>query len=169
MKSDVSETYFSLFNLPPQFELDLGALEKTYFALQRQYHPDRFVKKSEEERKQALSLSMQINDAYHTLKDPLNRAKYLLHLNGIEVNGERDTLKPSQGLLMELMELRERLETGDVALKPEVQALLDKAGQALAASFAAQDLTAAAHQAIRLNYLNKLTRDIELAGMKTAL
>lgn len=168
MKPASEQTYFSLFGIEPIFAVDAAALEKTYFTLQRQYHPDRFVKKTDEERREALTLSMQVNDAYHILKDPLKRAQYLLSLNGIQVNGEKDTIKPTHDLLVELMELRERLEEGSVvAVRADVAALQARALAALERAFTAADLTAAAHQAIRLNYLTKLTRDIELACRNT--
>lgn len=169
MKPASEQTYFSLFSIEPIFAVDVAALEQKYFALQRQYHPDRFVGKPEEERRRALNLSMQVNDAYHILKDPLKRAQYLLSLNGIQVNGEKDTIKPTQPLLIELMELREQLEEGDVAaLAADVAALQAQTLAALERAFTADDLTAAAHQAIRLNYLTKLTRDIELARRDTS-
>lgn len=49
-----------------------------------------------------------MNKAYHTLKDPLARAKYLLELQGVEV-GESDSLE-DPALLMEVMEIREELD-----------------------------------------------------------
>jgi len=49
-----------------------------------------------------------INKAYHTLKDPLSRAQYLLKEQGIQVN-EGDSLSDPE-LLMEVMEFREELE-----------------------------------------------------------
>jgi len=49
-----------------------------------------------------------INKAYHTLKDPLSRAQYLLKEQGIQVN-ESDSLSDPE-LLMEVMEFREELE-----------------------------------------------------------
>ncbi len=49
-----------------------------------------------------------INRAYHTLKNPLSRAKYILKQKGIEIN-EDDSLGDPE-LLMEVMEFREELE-----------------------------------------------------------
>ena len=59
-----------------------------------------------------------INKAYHTLKDPLSRAQYLLKQKGIQIN-EGDSLSDPE-LLMEVMEFREELEevTSEAELKP---------------------------------------------------
>ncbi len=100
-------TYFTLSSISPAFDLDLQALEAAYFTAQRQYHPDRFAGKPAAERQQAMQRSADINQAYETLKNPLKRAQYLLHLQGITVGTEQDSVKPSQELLMETMEWRE--------------------------------------------------------------
>ena len=36
-------THFDLFELPITLKVDSSGLSKQYFALQRKYHPDRFV------------------------------------------------------------------------------------------------------------------------------
>jgi DnaJ-domain-containing protein 1 len=35
--------YFSIFSLPPHLTLDTAALEKSFYALSRRLHPDRFA------------------------------------------------------------------------------------------------------------------------------
>ena len=54
-----------------------ASLDRAYFALQRQWHPDRFVAKPAAERARASTEAAALNDAYRTLKDPLSRAVYL--------------------------------------------------------------------------------------------
>jgi molecular chaperone HscB len=49
-----------------------------------------------------------INKAYHTLKNPLDRAHYILGENGIKI-GEDESLSDPE-LLMEVMEFREELD-----------------------------------------------------------
>ncbi|MGD0093834.1 MAG: DnaJ domain-containing protein, partial [Planctomycetota bacterium] len=53
--------------------LSLDELQKRYYALSRELHPDRFMQKPEAERARALDMSSALNDAYRTLKDPIKR------------------------------------------------------------------------------------------------
>ena len=84
--------HFVRLGLPPSLELDSPSLDKAYFALQRQWHPDRFVGKPAEERARASSEAAALNDAYRTLKEPLSRALYLAGLKGIELPGDGKTI-----------------------------------------------------------------------------
>ncbi|WP_375055519.1 co-chaperone HscB [Zobellella sp. DQSA1] len=102
--------YFELFGLPVQFALDSQALAGTYRQLQMQFHPDKFASRPERERLLAVQRAAQINDAFTTLKQPLNRAEYLLSLYGIDIRAEQQTLKDPL-FLMQQMEWREQLET----------------------------------------------------------
>ena len=56
-----------------------------------------------------MQMTTAVNEAYRTLKSPVQRAKYLLALNGVDVGFETNTAMP-RDFLMEQMELRERLE-----------------------------------------------------------
>jgi molecular chaperone HscB len=101
--------HFARLGLPPSLELDSPSLDKAYFALQRQWHPDRFVSKPAEERARASSEAAALNDAYRTLKDPLSRALYLASLKGIELPGDGKTIDDPD-LLTEVMDAREELQ-----------------------------------------------------------
>ena len=50
-----------------------------------------------------------VNEAYRTLKSPVERAKYLLELNGVDVAFETNTAMPPEFLGRQI-ELREALE-----------------------------------------------------------
>jgi len=78
-------TYFAIFNLPPHLVVDTAALEKSFYALSRKLHPDRFASRPPAEQAAALAESSRLNDAYRTLKDPIARTEYLLKLEGIEL------------------------------------------------------------------------------------
>lgn len=78
-------TYFEIFQLPQKLNLDTAALEKQFYKLSREYHPDRFASKPVEEQVRATEMASQLNDAYRTLKDPIRRTEYLLELEGIEL------------------------------------------------------------------------------------
>ena len=38
-------TYFEVFDLLPKLRIDTAALEKSFYRLSREYHPDRFASK----------------------------------------------------------------------------------------------------------------------------
>ena len=77
--------YFEFFDLPRKLTLDVPALEKQFYTLSRKLHPDRFASKPVAEQEAALAQSSQLNDAYRTLKDPIQRTQYLLKLEGVEL------------------------------------------------------------------------------------
>lgn len=161
--------YFTLFSLPAQYAQDVSAIERAYFSLQRQLHPDRFASKPERMRKYSLEHSMRANEAYEILKNPMKRAQYLLHLAGIEINGEKDTIKPSHTLLMEVMELREALSEVSTAhalnmLLSDIHTRVEDTQSQLNAAFEAGALQEAAGLALRLNYLHKLAHDAKIAA-----
>ena len=85
MNGDSSKNYFEFFSLPPKLVVDTAALEKSFYALSRRLHPDRFAGKSVGEQEAALAQSSLLNDAYRTLKDPIARTEYLLKLEGVEL------------------------------------------------------------------------------------
>jgi len=78
-------TYFEIFSLPQHLNIDTAGLEKSFYALSRRLHPDRFAGRSVDEQEAALAESSRLNDAYRTLKDPVARTEYLLKLEGIEL------------------------------------------------------------------------------------
>ena len=77
--------YFEFFDLPRKLTLDVPALEKQFYTLSRKLHPDRFASKPVAEQEAALAQSSLLNDAYRTLKDPIQRTQYLLKLEGVEL------------------------------------------------------------------------------------
>lgn len=145
--------YFDLLGIPVSFDVDLQQLESAYFAAQRQYHPDRFVTKTAEERARAAATSANINDAYHTLKHPLKRATHLLALEGVTILDEANTTKPDKALLMEIMELQEAIAEGE---KPDISALIAETVGTLEEAFRKRDFGTAKTSTIRLSYLTKM-------------
>lgn len=165
--------YFEALGLEPIFDLDLGQLEQQYFAAQRQYHPDRFIGKSDTERAQAVSQSMLINEAYQALKDPLKRAKHILALNGISVGDEKAAVKPDFALLEEIMELREKVASLNSSNEVKAMDILmetrrDQAFLDLSKAFSQKDLQKAAQLSIRLGYLLKILDEIRIQTKRFA-
>ncbi len=100
--------HFQLFNLPLAFRLNVEELESAYRKLQNEVHPDRFASSGESEKRLSMQWATKVNEAYQTLKKPLNRAAYLLHLRGHEVFSEKHTAFPP-AFLMQQMEWRESI------------------------------------------------------------
>jgi molecular chaperone HscB len=138
-----SASYFQVFGLEPRFQIDLSALEAEFHRLSRKVHPDRFARAGENERQWSLADTALLNDAYRTLKDPLQRTEYLLKLSGAEIGEEhagRNRTEHSQAdpsrvpadLLEEVFELNMQLEEMRMARKmgetdPQLQADLTQA------------------------------------------
>jgi molecular chaperone HscB len=108
-KALTSSSHFELFGLPPVFSLDQEMLDKAYRDIQSQVHPDRFAHAGDAERRASLQWTTRVNEAYRTLKSPVQRGKHLLELHGVDVAFETNTAMPTE-FLMQQMELREKLE-----------------------------------------------------------
>jgi molecular chaperone HscB len=102
------QNHFELFNLPAKFDIDLPALDTAYRDVQGRVHPDRFVNASDTEKRVAMQWATRANEAYQTLKNPLKRARYLVELNGVDLQTESNTAMPLD-FLMQQMEWREAL------------------------------------------------------------
>ena len=77
--------YFAFFGLPRKLNLDVKPLEKDFYEMSRKLHPDLSARASAREQEWSLQQSSLLNDAYRTLKDPIRRTEYLLHLEGVEL------------------------------------------------------------------------------------
>jgi molecular chaperone HscB len=103
---DFKADHFALFGIKPAFRLDLSDLDSRYRDIQAQVHPDRFAHAGEAERRLSMQWATHANEAYQSLKKPLERAKYLLYLAGHDIQAESNTAMPAD-FLMEQMEWRE--------------------------------------------------------------
>jgi molecular chaperone HscB len=151
--------HFARLGLPAALELEPVALDRAYFALQRQWHPDRFVAKPAEERAKASTEAAALNDAYRTLKNPLSRAFYLATLKGVELPGDGKTIDDPE-LLMEAMDAREELQEASSVAEVDTLARfaredLEKGRANLASLFLANDKGAIRKALLRLRYLDK--------------
>lgn len=117
---DFGLNYFDLFGLPPRYRFDPATLERAYRQLQSQVHPDRFAGGSDAQKRNALQSSARVNEAYRALRDPVERARYVLKLQGIDALDETDTALPFEFLERQL----ERREAADAAAEArDVRAL----------------------------------------------
>jgi molecular chaperone HscB len=85
--------------------------------LQRGSHPDRHSNATDGERLLSMQMTAKINEGFHTLKDVLARASYLLELQDIDTRNDHNT-RMDPMFLMEQMDLREELSTARDAKDP---------------------------------------------------
>ena len=83
--------YFTFFGLARKLELNVPGLEKEFYVLSRKLHPDLYSRADPREQEWSLEQSSQLNDAYRTLKDPITRTRYLLRLEGVELEEQSNT------------------------------------------------------------------------------
>ena len=72
--------YFTCMNLSRLLTIDEKSLEETFYSLSRTFHPDFYANKDEGEKIVSLRNTALLNTAYRTLKDPIQRAEYLIRL-----------------------------------------------------------------------------------------
>lgn len=100
--------YFEFMGFPRLITLDEEQLRQKYFDLSREYHPDFHTQADEAGRQNSLDRSSLLNQAYRTLKDPFERARYLLTLEWPDFPDDaRKQIPPA--LLMEVMEMQEKI------------------------------------------------------------
>lgn len=157
--------HFQRLGLEISFDVDVVRLDQLYFDLQRQLHPDRFASKTVKEKALSQQQATALNDAYETLKDPLRRADYMVHLQGVDVVPEGCNLVHDQSILMEAMDMRERLEavqtTADLnVLAKSTKRENDKVIDQLSKAFGGGDVEAASKLTTRLKYLQKMMGEV---------
>jgi molecular chaperone HscB len=99
--------YFTCLGLPRRLTIDQHQLEGKFYELSRAFHPDFYQNKSAAEQAISLSNSAMLNTAYRTLRDPIERAEYLLDLEAGSVKEIRNS--PPADLFEEILELQEIL------------------------------------------------------------
>ncbi len=161
--------HFARLGLPAALDLDAAALDRAYFALQRQWHPDRFVSKPPEDRARASAEAASVNEAYRTLKDPLSRAFYMAGMAGVDLPGDGKTIDDPD-LLMEAMEAREALHDADTLqavekLAADARQDVQEALAGLASLFLANDRVAIRKALLRLRYLDKFAEEARARRM----
>ena len=116
--------YYELLGISRSLNLSPDELQKRYYELSKQLHPDRFMQKPEAEQQRALDMSSALNDAYRTLKDPVKRGQYLLSQEGFDTDEQRSKDVPPE-LLEEVFELNmalEEMRSGDDSARSQLEA-----------------------------------------------
>jgi molecular chaperone HscB len=163
------KNHFELLGLPLAYAVAPARLEEGYRALQSQVHPDRFAAATEAERRVAMQWAARANEAYRTLKDPVDRARYLLSLKGFDTGEESNTAMPPD-FLMQQMEWREAVAeaAGDVEhlttlrddLRYERAAMLRQLARAIDAE---SNYDAGCSLVRKLRFIDKLDEEIDEA------
>lgn len=169
---ELPENYFELFDLPVAFALDARRLAERYRDLQAATRPDRFGASLEANRVLPLQVATQVNEAYRTLKDPQERARYLLalHTGAAGTDSESST---DGSFFLEQLELRETLSEAQSSPNPgaalatvmtqlaERSLALDKELECLFADPSSENLEAAREILRKLQFLDLCRRDVE--------
>ncbi|HLY96675.1 MAG TPA: Fe-S protein assembly co-chaperone HscB [Sideroxyarcus sp.] len=166
--ADFQQDFFRLFHLSPRFQIDSATLEQGYLALQEQVHPDKFSHLSEAERRLSVQWATRVNEGYQTLRNPLDRARYLLSLHGVDTQEDSNTAMPAE-FLMQQMEWREALEESkqakDSAALEELEQRVQHEARLLQQQLAIDiddkhDYAAASGIVRKLKFLEKLAEEI---------
>jgi molecular chaperone HscB len=164
------QNHFDLFQLPPKFAIDMGALDAAYRDVQGKVHPDRFVNATDAEKRVAMQWATRANEAYQTLRNPQKRAQYLCEQNGVDLKTESNTAMP-MAFLMQQMEWRDALgeakagkdidalEALDAEVKADRKARLGEIGSQLDAG----DFEHAAQGVRALMFLEKFGEEVDRA------
>ncbi|GAB1579680.1 Fe-S protein assembly co-chaperone HscB [Bordetella petrii] len=163
------DDHFSLFGLPPRFELDTQALEQAWRAVAARVHPDRYATASPAERRVAMQWAARANEAYRQLRDPLLRARYLCEQAGVDLQTESNTAM-DPAFLMQQMQWREMLDDArqDPAAFAALDAELQQARQEMRATLATlldarRDFAAAGIKVREWMFVEKLAQELAAA------
>lgn len=157
--------HFKLLSLEEKYDINLQKLDKHYFTALAKYHPDKA--RNSDEKNHFLSISIDINKTYSTLKDDLKRAEYLLNIKGININNSESRNSLSSAKLkfiwneleqLENIEELDKLEEFLVCKEKAKKDLITHLSQA----FENKNLKEALDLTISLKYLTNLIENIKL-------
>lgn len=103
--------HFEVFALPRRLGIDTAELQRRFYELSRQHHPDFHHGASAEAQAAALAASARLNAAYRALRDPIARIEYLVALEAGRETREGAGVTPNAPpeLLAEMFEIQEAL------------------------------------------------------------
>ena len=169
MQTPFENDFFELFSIDRKFSVDLMLLRERFQHLQKKFHPDNFASASEQERRFSAQYAALINEAYTTLRDPVQRGRYMLSLLGVTTDEEHDTQMDAE-FLMQQIELREELDAAQsdlealVRLADNVDAEFSKRVEKIAEildNSKGSELDTARHLVRELQFLMRMRSEIE--------
>jgi len=114
--------YFEFFGIPRNLAIQPNQLQQQFYSLSRLLHPDHYTRRSEQEKRYSLEASSILNDAYRVMRDPIQRAEYVLKEAGFDIGEQRSKDVPPE-LLEEVFELNmalDELRHGDEEVLPQL-------------------------------------------------
>lgn len=106
----LDKNYFEWFGLPLDFDVEHDRVNQAHQKLMIAFHPDQFVRATEQEQRVAAQVTAHVNEAKVCLLNPIRRAQYCLKL--LDVSFDEHRAPPlSPDFLMNQMSWREDIET----------------------------------------------------------
>ena len=164
--------FFSVFGLQRRLAIDRPALQRRFYELSRQWHPDFHGAASAEVQARALEESARLNTAYRALRDPLARVEYLIRLEEGRDTREGAAIKPKAppALLAEMFEIQEALEEARAgALDAAARATLAEQRMGLQARMAEAEAQITGPLSQAWDAAGPADRPAALAALKEAL
>lgn len=127
------ENYFELYEIPVSFRPDAAIVKQKFYALSKQFHPDRFAQAEDNAKSEALRKAALNNEAYKIFGNADRTMAYVLRLKNLLQEEEKYDLPPA--FLMEMMDLNEVIS--DSEDDPGNESVKTQAKQALAAQLQA--------------------------------
>ena len=169
---DASLNHFERLGLSPSVEVDRDLIETNYLERSARVHPDKHGGDGDAAQRNAMEHASALNIAYRVIRDPVERAEYLVKLGGIDLDSS-DVVggapKPSQAFLVDMIERREGVEDaalrGGDALEDLRDEIEDEASAVLTRALAAIDsgnILGAAQALVTRRYLARLIEDVEM-------
>jgi len=129
--------YFQLFDIEMSFEVNAAALTKQFYALSKQWHPDKYTLSNASEQALAMQKSTDINAGFKILKNEQTRIRHILSI--LNAEPEEGKEKMPQDFLMSMMDINEAImdhkmdpsADGETAIKNQ----LDNFSQELKTNF----------------------------------
>jgi molecular chaperone HscB len=164
--------FFEVFGLPRRLGIDTAELQRRFYALAREHHPDFHQAAPADERARVEETAALVNAAYRTLRDPIRRVDYLVRLEeGRETReGDADRPKAPPALLQEMFEIQEALaEAKAGALDDATRATLSEHRERLRTRLGNEETRLAGPLSTRWDAAAPAERRAVLAAFKDAL
>ncbi len=104
---------FAVLGVPRRLSVAREDLERCYLDASRAVHPDRHQTADDRTRELSLAASAAVNQAYRTLRDPVERGRYWLELHGESLGRDNNRVPPGLAeLVFETQAALESFRTG---------------------------------------------------------